>query len=66
MTGSPRGDSPPDGSPLFDASRDAVTDAAALRALAHPLRLRLLGLLRAFGPSTASRLAQRCGEPGRG
>jgi hypothetical protein len=39
-----------------------VTDAAALASLAHPLRLRLLGLLRAYGPSTATKLAQRCGE----
>lgn len=39
-----------------------VTDVRALRALAHPLRTRLLGLLRVDGPSTASRLAQRVGE----
>jgi DNA-binding transcriptional ArsR family regulator len=39
-----------------------VTEAAQLRALAHPLRLRLLGLLRLEGPSTASRLAGRTGE----
>ena len=31
----------------------------ALKALAHPVRLRLLGLLRADGPATASRLADR-------
>lgn len=34
---------------------------AALKALAHPVRLRLLGLLRADGPATASRLADRLG-----
>jgi len=33
----------------------------ALRALAHPVRLRLLGLLRTDGPSTASALAGRLG-----
>ncbi len=33
----------------------------AMKALAHPLRVRLLGLLRADGPSTASRLAERLG-----
>ena len=49
-------------SPLFDPSADEVTDASALAALAHPLRLRMLGLLRRFGPSTASRLADRVGE----
>jgi len=49
-------------SPLFDPELDRVTDAAALGALAHPLRLRMLGLLRRHGPSTASRLAVRVGE----
>lgn len=34
----------------------------AVRALAHPLRLQLLDLLRFEGPSTATRLAQRVGE----
>jgi DNA-binding transcriptional ArsR family regulator len=37
-------------------------DAKTLRALAHPLRIRLLGLLRADGPATATGLAQRVGE----
>jgi predicted ArsR family transcriptional regulator len=36
-------------------------DARSLRGIAHPLRVRLLGLLRAEGPSTATRLAQRLG-----
>ncbi len=39
-----------------------VTDPRTLRALAHPLRTELLSLLRAEGPSTASRLGQRVGE----
>ncbi|XCX50179.1 winged helix-turn-helix domain-containing protein [Streptomyces phytohabitans] len=38
-----------------------VLDAKGLRALAHPLRVQLVGLLRKFGPSTASRLAERLG-----
>ncbi|WP_051941376.1 winged helix-turn-helix domain-containing protein [Phaeacidiphilus oryzae] len=38
-----------------------LLDTAALRVLAHPVRLRLLGLLRSEGPSTASRLAERLG-----
>ncbi|MEJ5946472.1 winged helix-turn-helix domain-containing protein [Pseudokineococcus basanitobsidens] len=41
---------------------DVVIEASRLQALAHPLRLRMLGLLRVEGPSTASRLAHRCGE----
>lgn len=43
--------------PLFDPSRDVVTDAADLQALAHPIRIRLLALLRRDGASTASKLA---------
>lgn len=39
-----------------------VHDPQTLRALAHPLRGRLLGLLRLDGPSTASKLAERVGE----
>ncbi|MDR7303477.1 helix-turn-helix domain-containing protein [Haloactinomyces albus] len=37
-------------------------DARSLRGLAHPLRVRLLGLLRTDGPATASRLAELVGE----
>lgn len=41
---------------------DSITPPpVALRALAHPVRLRLLGLLRMDGPSTATRLAERLG-----
>ena len=39
-----------------------VTDVRALRALAHPLRNRLLGQLRVNGPATASRLGRVVGE----
>jgi DNA-binding transcriptional ArsR family regulator len=39
-----------------------VTDVRALRALAHPLRSRLLGRLRIDGPSTASQLGRAVGE----
>jgi DNA-binding transcriptional ArsR family regulator len=39
-----------------------VTDFGALKALAHPLRGKLLGQLRTYGPSTASRLAAALGE----
>ena len=46
--------------PPEDAVR--VSDPAVLRALAHPLRARLLGLLRFDGPSTATRLAERVHE----
>lgn len=38
-----------------------VSGAASLRALAHPLRLRMLGLLRSDGPATATSLAARLG-----
>lgn len=46
--------------PTFDSH--LVTTEDELRALAHPLRLRLLGLLRADGPATASGLGERLGE----
>jgi len=39
-----------------------VTDPQALKALAHPLRLRLLGSLRMDGPQTASELGRRFDE----
>ncbi|MYV59106.1 helix-turn-helix domain-containing protein [Streptomyces sp. SID4931] len=41
---------------------DPAQDGAALKALTHPLRLTLLGLLRQHGPATASELAVRTGE----
>ena len=39
----------------------AVPDTTALKALAHPDRLRMLGLLRFDGPDTATGLARRLG-----
>jgi DNA-binding transcriptional ArsR family regulator len=39
-----------------------LEDAQLLRAMAHPLRLRLIGALRKGGPATASALARRLGE----
>lgn len=44
-----------------DPERDIVLDARTLRALAHPMRTRIVGLLRAHGPQTATGLAQRLG-----
>ncbi len=41
---------------------DRRGDLGVLRALAHPLRLRILDLLRLEGPSTATLLARRLGE----
>ncbi|MBF6063430.1 helix-turn-helix domain-containing protein [Nocardia terpenica] len=38
-----------------------VLDAKGLRALAHPVRVQAVGLLRKYGPSTATRLAERLG-----
>ena len=39
-----------------------LTEATSLRAYAHPLRLRLIGLLRAEGPMTATQAAARLGD----
>jgi DNA-binding transcriptional ArsR family regulator len=51
---------PADETPLEPAVQ--VTDVRALRALAHPLRNRLLGRLRLNGPATASQLGRAVGE----
>jgi DNA-binding transcriptional ArsR family regulator len=51
---------PADETPLEPAVQ--VTDVRALRALAHPLRNRLLGQLRLNGPATASQLGRAVGE----
>jgi DNA-binding transcriptional ArsR family regulator len=40
-----------------DLSRTTLTSAASMRVLAHPTRLRLLGLLRQRGPQTAAHLS---------
>ncbi|SDS00949.1 ArsR/SmtB family transcription factor [Microlunatus soli] len=46
--------------PVQDA--DFVTpDVTQLKALAHPVRLRMLGMLRMDGPATATQLADRLG-----
>jgi DNA-binding transcriptional ArsR family regulator len=50
----------PNPTPLEPAVQ--VTDVRALRALAHPLRSRLLGRLRLDGPATASQLGRIFGE----
>lgn len=46
----------------FDPAQDLKLDATTLRALAHPLRVRLLGRLRLHGPATASQLAAALNE----
>lgn len=39
-----------------------VMDPRSLRALAHPLRMRIMAALREYGPATASGLGDRLGE----
>lgn len=47
------------GDPLGpDPDRDVTLDAAALRVLAHPVRLVMLNTLREHGPATARKLAK--------
>ncbi|MEV4348311.1 helix-turn-helix domain-containing protein [Actinoplanes sp. NPDC049596] len=41
---------------------DIALDPRTLRGLAHPLRVRLLNLLRKGGPSTATRLGEQLGQ----
>jgi predicted ArsR family transcriptional regulator len=45
-----------------ERDRQIRLDATSLRGLAHPLRVRILGLLRESGPATATRLAERLGQ----
>ena len=52
---------PPD---WFDPAEDAMLTPQALRGLVHPVRLRLLDLLQADGPATATSLGQRIGQGG--
>ena len=56
------GDRMPEPPPVPAEATIDVTDVRALKALAHPLRGRLLAQLRTHGPSTASRLAGTLGE----
>jgi DNA-binding transcriptional ArsR family regulator len=44
------------------SEREVHVDATLLRGLAHPLRVRILGLLREDGPATATTLADRLGQ----
>lgn len=62
---SPTSEAPQPGAPRrpgFDPQRDLVLDSRTLRGIAHPLRVRMLGLLREHGPATATLLAERLGE----
>jgi DNA-binding transcriptional ArsR family regulator len=45
-----------------DSGGEVRLDPKNLKGLAHPMRLRLLGALREFGPATSSMLAGRLGE----
>ncbi|WP_405562975.1 helix-turn-helix domain-containing protein [Streptomyces sp. NBC_01180] len=54
----PLAPSPLSADPLSpDPAHDVTLDAAALRVLAHPVRLNLLSRLRQYGPATARQLA---------
>ncbi|MFI6456216.1 helix-turn-helix domain-containing protein [Streptosporangium amethystogenes] len=44
------------------SDHSSITDSRVLAAMAHPLRRRLLDLLKVNGPATASTLSQRTGE----
>jgi DNA-binding transcriptional ArsR family regulator len=47
---------------MSTAHRKQITDPQALRALAHPIRLKLLELLTVEGPASGRKLADRIGE----
>ena len=45
-----------------EGRQDRILDVGALRALAHPLRVKIYDILSQYGPQTASSLAERLGE----
>jgi len=47
---------------MTEKANDRSLDLSALKGLAHPLRVELLETLSAYGPATASSLAERLGE----
>jgi hypothetical protein len=47
--------------PGADPERTVRLDARSVRGLAHPIRVKMLGLLRSEGPATATKLAERLG-----
>jgi predicted ArsR family transcriptional regulator len=51
-----------DGTEAHGRTVTRLTDPRALRAYAHPVRMRLIGLLRTEGPLTATRAADLLGE----
>jgi predicted ArsR family transcriptional regulator len=51
-----------DGKEAHGRTVTRLTDPRALRAYAHPVRMRLIGLLRTEGPLTATRAADLLGE----
>ena len=57
----PHGDAPEGLPPGFDPSREVLLNARSLRGLAHPVRVRMLSLLREAGPATATGLAPQLG-----
>jgi DNA-binding transcriptional ArsR family regulator len=55
-------DEKPESAMAGHRSNDRVLDAGALRALAHPLRVKIYDILSSYGAQTASSLAERLGE----
>ena len=48
--------------PTNEPVTEVLLDRRNVRGLAHPLRIKMLGLLREHGPATATGLARRLGE----
>lgn len=44
-----------------DPDKDLVLDTSTMKALSHPLRVQMIGILRRLGPATATTLAQHLG-----
>ncbi|MEV0645072.1 helix-turn-helix domain-containing protein [Phytomonospora sp. NPDC050363] len=46
----------------YDPEQDVILDARRIRGIAHPLRVRILDMLRRHGPATATVVAERLGQ----
>jgi len=44
-----------------DPDKDLILDTSTMKALSHPLRVQMVGILRRYGPATATTLAHRLG-----
>lgn len=52
---------PPPNDPRLPGSDELILDARSMRVIAHPVRIRIMGILRKVGPQNSTSLADRLG-----